>query len=717
MPRLQTYLECVARAICETGGLRLAGTTVQGNSLLAVVRGAHQQISLRLSEADLRTALREAVAAPLETVELALSDAIASVAGDRTEDERALLTGFLELIPPIIRQALRRPGDPSGTSVPEQLPIAKLDDWLLFFPDRAARYKQGDTLEAFDNWQTTDLRGFGPYSETWRGWAENHPENATVSLKFITDPEIAEQFSQHEDLFRQILDLESMPGLVQLRSVYLNGDPPCLESAFVSGYDATGLIRDWQWRYDRPKPDQASLVVKRVARIVGHLHQADPPIAHRGLKPSNILMHPTADGKVSIWVSDLGWGEVSSAYAIGGTEPAQARRQARRGALTSLYASPEQRKGRPADPRDDVYALGVIWYQLLKRDPTASAPEGFEWALEFRKHGLSDGHARLLASCVDENVDRRPANGLVLASQIDANFTKPPEHGSQTFRLTGSSATLKAITPEEIKQRTVAKLPIIADLPKSFENSIGMHFVLVEPGQFMMGSPPEEKGHHAWEGPLHSVALTRPFYLGVFPVTQMQFQQIMKRNPSHFTPTHKCGPDNPVEQVDWQDAVTFCEKLTALPAENTACRLYRLPSEAEWEYACRAGTTAPYSFGETVSLKEVHYFGLNASTWAKVASTAGKTEKVGSHTANAWGFFDMHGNVLEWCNDWWGESYYAESADSDPLGPLHGDERVVRGGSFSQFAVDCRSAARLGRAPSSKLNTIGFRVAMSIPGT
>jgi formylglycine-generating enzyme required for sulfatase activity len=112
----------------------------------------------------------------------------------------------------------------------------------------------------------------------------------------------------------------------------------------------------------------------------------------------------------------------------------------------------------------------------------------------------------------------------------------------------------------------------------------------------------------------------------------------------------------------------------------------------------------------------VHFFGLNASTYSKVVSTAGKTEQVGSHPGNPRGLFDMHGNVLEWCSDWWSEEYYAHSPEADPEGPNHGWHRVVRGGSFSQFAADCRSAARLGRAPGSRLNTVGFRVAITIPG-
>ena len=723
MPRLQQFLECFGRAVFENGGPPRDCAPI-GDSLMAFIRSAQRQMAHRFTNEDVRTALREAIAAPQETVELALSDAVFDVAADRSSDDRHALASYLELLSNSVRQALRRPGDPMGTSVPEQLVFEKPEDWLIFLPDRLTHFKSGDKLANYDNWQTVDLRGLGAYGEIWRTAMPDEDENATAALKFITDPEARASFENHEELFQRILDLEPTNGLVHLRSVYLHGDPPCLESPFVSGYDLTGLMHDWRLRSERPKPDQAALIIKRIARVVGLLHQVDSPIVHRGLKPSNILLHPTAEGKVTVWVSDIGWGQISSEIAIRRTNQVEARRQARRGALAPLYASPQQIEGKPPDPRDDVYALGVLWYQMLTRDPTSPVPQGNEWALEFRKSGLADGHARLLAACIDPNPDYRPADGLALASQIDANFTRPPDHGSKNFQLKGTSASMKPIGLKEAavdraKRKAAGKqvpAPDYAELPRQMKNSIGMEFVLVAPGTFYMGSPTDERGRHTSEGPHHAVTITRPFYLGIYPVTQAQYERIVGRNPAHFNKTRGGGPDHPVDQVSWEDAVTFCERLTALSSEAEHARLYRLPTEAEWEFACRAGTTTAFSFGSSVGLKQVHFFGLDASVGAKAAAGAGKSEKVGSKTSNAWGLFDMHGNVLEWCSDWFSESYYSESPDHDPMGPKSGWQRVARGGSFSQFMTDCRSASRLGRAPGSRLNTLGFRVAMSIPG-
>jgi formylglycine-generating enzyme required for sulfatase activity len=712
VPSLQIFLESVGRAVIETGWARTSPPAPIGDSLIAIIRGAHQNILSRFTPAELHGALREAVAAPQDTFDLELEDAVASIAGNRSDVNRAALVAFLGLIRPIVQQGMRRPGDILGASVPEQLPVGKPEDWLSFFPERLTRFEPEETLQAYDDWRLANLRGLGPYSEAWHGWSPGDGENRTAHLKFITVPRAARDFARHENHFRRILALESKTGLVRLRSVYLLADPPCLESDFLSGYDATALMLDWRWRNERCKPDHATLIVKRVARIVGHLHERNPPIVHRGLKPSNILLHPTAHGRVTVWVSDLGWGEIASTLAIERTEHLQARRQARRGALATRYVSPEQSAGGPPDPRDDVYALGVIWYQLLKRDPTAHAPQGFEWAFEFRKFGLSDGHACLLASCLDPNPDYRPKNGLTLAEMIDVHFNNGPDRR----RDAGSSPTIHLPGGDTASARAAAALAARTELPRLFRNSIGMEFVLAPAGVFAMGSPSEEKGRRPCEGPAHNVTLSRPFYVGINPVTQAQYQQLMGQNPSYFTRALGGGPNHPVEQVSWDDAVIFCQRLMELAGSPGHGHIYRLPTEAEWEYACRAGTNTPYAFGESISLLQVHYFGLSSASWAKTGGRAGKTVQVGSHEPNEWGIRDMHGNVLEWCHDWWSEGYYEVSPDTDPQGPETGHFRVARGGSFSQFASECRSASRIGRAPTSRLNTIGFRVVMTVAG-
>ena len=253
---------------------------------------------------------------------------------------------------------------------------------------------------------------------------------------------------------------------------------------------------------------------------------------------------------------------------------------------------------------------------------------------------------------------------------------------------------------------------------KTLTNSIGMKLVLIPKGKFMMGSPPDEKGSKENEH-RHEVTISRDYYLGMHEVTQAQYEQIMEKNPSRFqgdsvTERHpETGRivkevdrgNHPVEQVSWEDAVKFCQRLSALPEEKKAARVYRLPSEAEWEYACRAGSQMAYSFGsDEESLVNFGWYGPNSK---------GMTHAVGLKKANAWGLYDMHGNVWEWCEDWYGE--YPKGSMIDPRGPEEGSGRVGRGGCWGFGAVNCRSAFRRD-VPSFRSLNLGFRVALSSSG-
>ncbi len=265
---------------------------------------------------------------------------------------------------------------------------------------------------------------------------------------------------------------------------------------------------------------------------------------------------------------------------------------------------------------------------------------------------------------------------------------------------------------------------INAQASKELTNSIGMKLVLIPKGTFQMGSPPSEQGSGDDERQ-HEVTLTQDYYLGAFEVTQAQYRKVMGNNPSNFqgdvvAERHpqtgrvvKEGDSSrhPVERVSWNDAVEFCKRLSDLPEEKKAGRVYRLPTEAEWEYACRAGRKTAFSFGEeSDSLGDFAWFAGNSG---------GKTRAVGEKKPNAWGLYDMHGNVWEWCSDWYSE--YPKGAVSDPAGPIESSLRVHRGGCWDFEAAFCRSARRSGDLPSYRLGPslrddgIGFRVALSSP--
>jgi uncharacterized protein (TIGR02996 family) len=246
-------------------------------------------------------------------------------------------------------------------------------------------------------------------------------------------------------------------------------------------------------------------------------------------------------------------------------------------------------------------------------------------------------------------------------------------------------------------------------------NSIGMELALVPAGTFLMGAADGEQGRRRDEAPQHAVTISRPFYIGLFPVTQREHQLVTGRNPSRFDRHNGGGPNHPVEEVDWSMAVEFCRRLSALPAEKAAGRVYRLPTEAEWEHACRAGTTTPFWMGTAPSAHEVNYDGNHpCESEAPKGPYIARTTSVGLYPPNPFGLYDTHGNVWEWVHDWHDRGYYADSPAVDPPGPATGHRRVQRGGSWDCIGLYCRAAHRHGDPPERRDQFTGFRVACSV---
>jgi formylglycine-generating enzyme required for sulfatase activity len=256
-------------------------------------------------------------------------------------------------------------------------------------------------------------------------------------------------------------------------------------------------------------------------------------------------------------------------------------------------------------------------------------------------------------------------------------------------------------------------------MPVEFTNSIGMKLKLIPAGDFLMGSAksPQElvrlfnlderdATYFAGEQPQHRVRITKPFYLGLTEVTQGQWESVMGTRPWSGESRVKVGTDYPATYMTWEDAAAFCRKLS-----DKEGRKYRPPTEAEWEYACRAGTTKAFHFGDGPS-------GLDEYAWWGGFRGAGNCReekyphRVGQRRTNTWGLYDMHGNVWEWCTDWYDEDYYGKSPNADPTGPATGSNRVIRGGAWASEAMYCRSALRDKDAPDFRGLDLGFRVAL-----
>ena len=246
-----------------------------------------------------------------------------------------------------------------------------------------------------------------------------------------------------------------------------------------------------------------------------------------------------------------------------------------------------------------------------------------------------------------------------------------------------------------------------ADLPPArlvldLGSSVRMKLVLVPAGTFTMGSAPDERDREPDEGPARKVTITKPFYMQACEVTQKQYETVMGKNTSRFK-----GSRRPVEGIWWSDAVEFCARLS-----KKTGRKVRLPTEAEWEYACRAGTGCRFSFGDSYDDLPgyANYSDLPGSTAASAGDRPAATADVGSRKPNRWGLCDMHGNVFEWCSDWYRDSY-SGLTDIDPQGASSGAYRVLRGGSWSSPPWQCRSAYRHRFTADGRFNhLIGFRV-------
>jgi hypothetical protein len=403
MPRFRDLLRCVGLAVCARGVRALVEAVPFGGVLYDVAADACERLRELAHDEQIRALVEATAQASPAEVKAEADEVAEEVAGDQPAEVRRKLAVYLAGVPAAIRQSLKRPADPSGRSVPITFSVRKPEDLLQLLPARLPRFKSGDRPPGLGDWELVDLLGVGGFGEVWLARHAYFDGIAPAALKFCLDASARDRLLKHEaTVLNQVMRHGRHPGIVPLLDAALSADPPCLKYEYIEGGDLSGLMRDWPAGTDRPRWRTATEVVLHLARIVGFAHRLTPPIVHRDLKPANVLVQRGADGGYILRVTDFGIGGVAALPALqearqGTTTRGDLLATALRGSHTPLYASPQQIRGEPADPRDDVHALGVIWYQLLTGDLNSGAPTGL-WADELEEAGLSRDLIRLLGA-------------------------------------------------------------------------------------------------------------------------------------------------------------------------------------------------------------------------------------------------------------------------------------------------------------------------------
>ncbi|HWG41423.1 MAG TPA: protein kinase [Gemmataceae bacterium] len=535
-------LRCLAKAVVKHGVKFLCNLAPGGGAVYDFAADVVEEYRRDSREDALRAELQALAQAPLEQVLQQVEADVQAVAADQPPEVRQALTAYLTQVPAAIRRSLRRPSDPTGTTVPATLALSRPEDLMAFLPSRPPRFRPGDRPLPGVDWELEELVGVGGFGEVWKARHTHLRNRPPVALKFCLDSAAVPSLRNEAGVLDRVMQHGRHVGIVPLLHTYLSADPPCLEYEFVEGGDLAGLIQDLH-EQERMTPDMANRLFRHLVEIVAHAHRASEPIVHGDLKPANILVYRGTDGKISLRVTDFGIGGIAAALAARETrQPTRSRQEllteAVRGAYTPLYASPEQmtrRRGELADPRDDVHALGVIWYQLLTGDlGMMSVPP--DWREQVEERGLSENLIKLLASCIAPKAAKRPASAIVLAEQLQAALPQPPKDKAAVVQESEQAKSrqrlLKEPQPGEITTIPVGQVKKGGFLGLGGASvDVSMRFAWCPPGTFLMGSPPSE-AERSGDETQHRVTLTRGFHLGVHPVTQAQWQAVMGRNPS-----------------------------------------------------------------------------------------------------------------------------------------------------------------------------------------
>jgi formylglycine-generating enzyme required for sulfatase activity/serine/threonine protein kinase len=419
------FLRCVGRAVVKNGVKALASAVPFGEVLFEIATDVYQDYRKDLGEADLRADLQGLAQATPAQVRQVTEQAVAVEATGQPPEVRLALTTYLNQLPATIRQSLRRPSDPGGTTVPPARSLDKPEDLLPFLPAGLPRFKPGDQPLAAD-WELVEMLGKGGFGEVWKARHLTRTTQKPVALKFCLDPVAARSLRNEanlHDMLGRVRQEGRGKGFVPLLETYLRSEPPCLMYELIEGGDLTGFISEMH-QQGKLTPTFATRIVQRLALTMAVAHRLDPPLVHRDLKPSNVLLRREEGNKLLLFVADFGIGGLAARQSLQEQATRQSVRSgtlptAIRGAYTPLYASPQQVRGERPDPRDDVHALGVIWYQLVTGDLQIVAIPP-DWPDVVEERGLGVEEVRLLGACIASRPEKQFANAEELANRLAA---------------------------------------------------------------------------------------------------------------------------------------------------------------------------------------------------------------------------------------------------------------------------------------------------------
>jgi formylglycine-generating enzyme required for sulfatase activity len=520
-------------------------------------------------------------------------------------------------------------------------------------PDTNFCQECGNKILLDNRYRPIKFLGEGGFGRTFQAVDEKRLNTPCVIKQFLPQQAGSAALQKATELFQQeakrLQELGKHPQVPDLEAFFSQDGRLYLVQDFIDGQN---LLEEFE-NQGKLNEAQIRIILIELLPVLQFIH--DNKVIHRDIKPENIIR--SKNGK--LFLIDFGVSKETSGTILTrvGTTVG-----------TPGYAAPEQFRGMVYH-NSDLYSLAVTCVRLLTGHfpKSDSSDELFdtntmEW--QWRKYvSLSQELTTILETMLQDI----PAKRYQSATEVLAALTN-----QKTIVI--STPQLPANTNLNINPHT----SFTEDLGKG----IKLEMIAIPGGTFLMGSPENEAGRRDTESPQHQVSVPS-FFIGKYLLTQAQYQAVMGNNPARFK-----GNNRPVEKVSWDDAVAFCQKLTQKTGKN-----YKLPSEAQWEYACRAGTTTPFYFGKTITPDLVNYDGNYVYAAAPKGKYRKQTTDVGTFPPNAFGLYDMHGNVWEWCEDDWQENYI--------IAPLNGSasisqstRKVLRGGSWLYAPVLCRSAYR-----------------------